>query len=130
MVKHEHLRSGCDAEKSTALRAQDEQSDRIIRFVQRQQPGHFCQKWTIKIGVCHNHLKQPYKIGETLNHQGFLHLAIFRGTPKIIPKTPRSHSGHMPFGCYQAIYLQTTKELANKIHQDGGSYERMSRTGS
>ena len=28
--------------------------------------------------VCHNHLKQPYRIGETLHHQGTCYLSIFR----------------------------------------------------
>ena len=41
MVKYEHLRSGCDAEKSTALRAQDEEAIEKSEIVQRQ------QKWAL-----------------------------------------------------------------------------------
>ncbi len=37
----------------------------------------YIQLWTM-IGVCHNPLKQPLKIGETLNHQGTCYLALFR----------------------------------------------------
>ena len=45
--------------------------DQIIRANQ----GHM----RFQYRVCHNHLKQPWKKGEPLHHQGTCYLSIFRG---------------------------------------------------